>query len=106
MDIDTEKQAYTSWNRTVQLRFVTELAAKATIHAREYYAAATEAAAVDGLRATNELIHSLAFHALHLVDETDAAKRYPDDVFVDIVVEKAAQCGFDSAVFNLFAIRR
>jgi hypothetical protein len=79
-----------------QLRVLVLLALNVTVAARTAYPGQVEERLVAGkLRAFNEVLHTISGQLLHLISAE--ANRYPDDVFVDALFERAQQgdCGRD-----------
>ena len=85
---DQIKEALDGMRREQKLRLLARLAHEITICAREAYAGGMEAeAALQMLRAYNEVQHRVASQLRHLL--TDDPHRYPDGAFVDILLEWA-----------------
>ena len=92
------KQAFVGMQPEQQQRLLALLALNVTVAARTAYPGQVEEHLVAGkLRAFNEVLHTIAGQLLHLMDEDP--NRYPDDVFLDALFERAQQgdCGRDLA---------
>ena len=79
-----------------QLRVLVLFAHNITLAARTAYPGQVEEHRVAGkLRAFNEVLHTITGQLMHLIEEDP--NRYPDDVFIDALFERAQQgdCGSD-----------
>ncbi len=73
-----------------QLRVLALVALNVTVAARTAYPGQVEERLVARkLRAFNEVLHTLTGQLLHLIERD--SNRYPDDVFVDALFERAQQ---------------
>lgn len=96
MTADEAKTALLSMSPNRKLRVLSLLAHNLTICARSaYLPEVNDDLARKKLRGLNELLHVVTGQLMHMVSED--AERYPDDVFMDILVEKAqvGQCEGD-----------
>jgi len=90
------KTAFLSMSPNRKARVLSLLAHNLTIRARSaYLPELNDDSARKKLCGLNELLHVVTGQLMHMVSED--AKRYPDDVFMDILIEKAqmGQCEVD-----------
>jgi hypothetical protein len=93
MTPEVVKTAFLSMSPKRKMRVLSLLAHNLTIRARSaYLPEVNDEMARRKLHGLNELLHVVTGQLMHLVSED--AMRYPDDVFLDILVEKAqiGQC--------------
>jgi hypothetical protein len=84
------KQAFVGMQPERQQRVLALLALNVTVAARTAYPGQVEKRLVAGkLRAFNEVLHTIAGQLLHLIDQDSI--RYPTDVFIDALFERAQQ---------------
>ena len=96
MTRDEAKSAFLSMILNRKTRVLSLLAHNLTICARSaYLPEVSDDIARQRLRGINELLHIVSSQLMHTV--ADNIKRYPDDVFLDILFEKAemGQCEGD-----------
>jgi hypothetical protein len=95
--------AYQSLSPGEQVRFLLRFGWRLTVVARHYYVPQTEDLAVPAaVREINELQHRVLSHALSVL--TGEQARYPDDVFVAIVIDNTSETnGLRSRVEAAFA---
>ena len=85
-----------------QLRVLALLAHNVTVAARTAYPAHMEEHLVTGkLRAFNELLHTITGQLRHLIDGD--LNRYPDDLFIDALFERAQQGNCERDLVDAFA---
>jgi hypothetical protein len=83
-------EAYTVLTPSERVRFLLRLAWRLTVVARNYYIPQSEELADPvAVRAINELQHRITAHALAVLE--DNPKRYPDDVFLGIVLDDTSE---------------
>jgi hypothetical protein len=88
MTSDEVKSAFLSMSPTRKTQVLLLLAHNLTVCARAaYLPEVSDHLARKRLRALNETLHIVTGQVTHMV--LGNAKRYPDDVFMDILVEKA-----------------
>src|SRR5947209_4258490 len=94
------KTAYRHLPPSKQLFFLAVIAHDLTIRAREfiYPQKGEELLAVSKLRCFNELLHSVTSQLVHIA--ADDSRRYPDEVFVEILFEKAQMEGCERALIQ------
>ena len=96
------KQAFAGMQPDQQLRILALVALNVTVAARTAYPGQVEERLVAGkLRAFNEVLHTIAGQLLHLIDED--SNRYPDDVFIDALFERAQHGDCASDLADAFA---
>jgi hypothetical protein len=86
---------YTGMNKDRKIRFLTYLSYEITVWLRGTYSNGSDVNSEDSkLMGANELQHHISSQLGHHLD--DDVKRYPDDVFLGILSEKAAHYGISS----------
>jgi hypothetical protein len=96
MTTNEAKTAFLSMSPNRKMRVLSLLAHNLTICARSaYLPEVNDDLARKKLCGLNELLHVVTSQLMHMVSED--TKRYPDDVFMDILIEKAqmGQCEGD-----------
>jgi hypothetical protein len=84
-----------------QMRTLSLLAHNLTVCARAAYAQdVNDALARKQHHAANELLHTITAQLMHLI--ADDANRYPDDVFIDILLEKAQTESYEKELLGAF----
>ena len=88
-EVQTLIEQYTQRSEEQQLRILCRLSFYLTIGARTYYSVDTQLDnALNAMEIFNELQHSITGQILQLLDGSN--KRYPDDVFINILVETSS----------------
>src|SRR5262245_27249797 len=103
MDAADLKRAYCALPAEKQISVLAWLAHELTIIGRIFYSddgPQGRAAERDVLIAINELQHQLAAQIGHLADQE--LKRYPDDVFMDIVFERSCDTRWADTFLKAF----
>jgi hypothetical protein len=96
------KPAFVGLQPDQQLRLLALLAHNLTVAARTAYPGQVAEHLVAGrLRAFNELLHTVTGHLRHLIDGD--LNRYPDDVLIDALFERAQQGGCERDLVDAFA---
>jgi hypothetical protein len=96
------KQTFVGLQPEQQLRLLALLALNVTLAARTAYPGQVEEHLVGGkLRAFNEILHTITGQLLHLIEKD--SNRYPDDVFVDGLFERARQGNCERDLADAFA---
>jgi len=92
---------YLALNRQQQVLMLAKLADRLTIVARDTYDLQGGVADAVRLRAVNEAQHRISAQLLRLL--TDDARRYPDDVFANILVDQFNNLSLDPNDLSKFA---
>ena len=94
MDINEILSLYCSDSELQQAKFLSCLAHQITIFARDTYEPDTDALSnPTRLRCINEMMHRILGQQFKLL--LGDRERYPDDVFIKMVFDMAATCGFE-----------
>ena len=92
---------YLALDRQEQILMLAKLADRLTIVARDTYDLQDGVADAVRLRACNEAQHRILAQLLRLL--TDDARRYPDDVFANILVDQFNNLSLDPNDLSKFA---
>jgi hypothetical protein len=86
MGPDNVIEAFANLQASDQIRFLVRLSWELTLVGRNFYVVGTdELTEPRALRTLNELQHQISQHVLKLLEEDE--ERYPDDVFVNIILD-------------------
>jgi hypothetical protein len=96
------KAAFVGLQPDQQLRLLALLAHNVTVAARTAYPGQVEEHLVAGkLCAFNELLHTVTGQLRHLIEGD--LNRYPDDLFIDALLERAQQGSCERDLVDAFA---
>jgi hypothetical protein len=96
------KPAFVGLQPDQQARVLALLAHNVTVAARTAYPGQVEEHLVAGkLRTFNEVLHTITGQLMHLLEGDP--NRYPDDVFIDALFERAQQGGCEKDLVEAFA---
>jgi len=95
MDVKEVLSLYCSKSELQQAKFLSRLAYQITIFARDTYDSNTDVLSNPAqLRCVNEMVHRILGQQFKLL--LGDCERYPDDVFIEMIIDMAAACGFEN----------
>ena len=95
MDTNEVLASYRSFSELQQAKFLSRLGHQITIFARDTYNTGTEELSNPRqLRCINELMHKILSQQSKIL--LGNRNRYPDDIFIKMIFNIAATCGFDN----------
>lgn len=95
MNVNEALSLYCNESESEQAKFLSRLGHQITIFARDTYEPNTDALSNPAqLRCINEMMHRILGQQFKLL--LSDRDRYPDDVFIRMIFDMAATCGFES----------